>query len=189
MLTSSPITAPPASLLPPRGMPTAVILTGLAGAVIALSAWLGVPVVGQLFGRDADFAIMSLALLDAAWTEGMIWPRWLMESNNGLGAGTFITYPPTGYWAAALGRKLIGLQVTPALALTAALWRCLALLTTWLWLRRHVAARPALAAAALAALLPYPALFNPWVRFAYAEIAGAALLPLLLLATERASAD
>ena len=130
---------------------------------------------------------MSLALLDAAWTEGLLWPRWLMDSNNGLGAATFVTYPPVGYWAAALVKTLTGLPVASALALTVALWRCLALFTTWFWLRRHVAAGPALAAAALAALLPYPALFNPWIRFAYAEIAGAALLPLLLLATERAA--
>ena len=40
----------------------------------------------------------------------------------------------------------------------------------------------ALCGAAFAALLPYAALVNPWIRFAYAETAAAALLPALSLA-------
>ena len=73
------------------------------------------------------------------------------------------------------------------LALTMALWRLVFLGGCFLWLRRHVPPAAALTAAALAALLPYPALVNPWIRFSYAEMAGAAMLPFLLLAIERAA--
>ena len=104
-LASSPTAASPDRRLSARGMLPGVILCVLAAAVFALSPWLGVPVVGQLLGRDADFAIMSLALLDAAWTEGLLWPRWVMDSNYGLGATTFYTYPPVGYWAGAAVRR------------------------------------------------------------------------------------
>ena len=95
-LASSPTAASPDRRLSTRGMLPGVILCVLAAAVFTLSPWLGVPVVGQLLGRDSDFAIMSLALLDAAWTEGLLWPRWLMDSNNVLGAARVVTDPPVG---------------------------------------------------------------------------------------------
>jgi hypothetical protein len=65
------------------------------------------------------------------------------------------------------------------------IWRLLSVGTLYLWLSRHAAPGPALAAAAFGALLPYVALIDPWVRFAYSETAAIALLPLLLLALER----
>ena len=122
--------------------------------------------------------------MDAGIRAGRWWPRWVMESNFGLGGITFYTYPPLAYWAGALVR-LAGLTSADTLALAVMLWRLVFLLGCFLWLRRHVPPGTALAAAALAALLPYPAVVNPWIRFAYAEVAGAAILPFLLLALER----
>jgi len=153
--------------------------------VAALTPLLGVPVYGRNIGHDANFALTALAYMDAGWAEGRYWPRWVLETNFGLGGGTFTTYPPLAYWAAALLRRVTGLGVEPTLALAMGLWRAGLVLTGFLWLRRHVPPGPALAGAALAALLPYAGLVNPWIRFSYAEVAGAALLPLLLLAAER----
>ena len=65
------------------------------------------------------------------------------------------------------------------------LWRLLAVSTAFLWLRRHVPPGAALAGAAFGALLPYAALVDPWMRFAYGETAAISLLPLLLLALDQ----
>ena len=164
-----------------------LLLTVLVVGTAALSPLLGVPVYGRNFGHDANFALTALHFMETGIREGRWWPRWVMETNFGLGGMTFYTYPPLGYWVAAMVRLASGLPVADALALTVTLWRLVFLGGCFLWLRRHVPPAAALAAAALAALLPYPALVNPWIRFSYAEIAGAAMLPFLLLAIERAA--
>jgi hypothetical protein len=165
----------------------AVALVSLAVVVAAASPLLGVPVVGNLVGREADFALVTLRLLDESFSPGNPWPRWLTGGHGGLGAATFFTDAPGAWWVALAVKRVLRLDVQDALALSLAGWRLLALLTTWLWLRRHVPSRPALAGAALGSLLPYGALVDPWLRFAYTETAALALLPLLLLSLERAA--
>lgn len=162
-----------------------LVLMALVVALAALSAGLGVPVSGTYLGRDADFAIMALRMLSASWAEGIFWPRWLMDTNYGLGGTTYYSYPPLAHWAAAAVAWVTGLGPAPALGLAMGLWRLLAIGTGFLWLRRHVRPGPALAGAAFGALLPYVALVDPWLRFAYGETAAIALLPLLLLALDR----
>ena len=49
----------------------------------------------------SNYALTALSFMDAAWSAGRLWPRWVMESNFGLGGITFYTYPPLGYWAGA----------------------------------------------------------------------------------------
>jgi hypothetical protein len=163
------------------------LLAALVVATAALTPLLGVPVYGRNFGHDANFALTALHWMDSGMAAGRWWPRWVPETHWGLGGYTFYTYPPLAYWAAALLKRLSGLGVADTLALAVMLWRLGFLLGCYLWLRRHVAPAAALAAAALAALLPYAAIINPWMRFAHAEIAGAALLPFLLIAIERAA--
>jgi hypothetical protein len=160
-------------------------LAGLIVAVAGLSPMLGVPVAGTFLGRDADFAIMALQMLSASWAEGVFWPRWLMDTNYGLGGTTYYSYPPLAHWVAAAIAWATGLGPSPALGVAIGFWRLLAVGTGFLWLRRHVPPGPALAGAAFAALLPYAALVDPWLRFAYGETAAIALLPLLLLALDR----
>lgn len=161
------------------------LLALLLVATAAMSPLLGVPVYGRNFGHDSNYALTALSFMDTAWSAGRLWPRWIMESNFGFGGITFYTYPPLGYWAGALLRRISGLDIPGTLALAVMLWRLVFLLGCFLWLKRHVPAGAALTAAALAALLPYPAVVNPWIRFSYAEVAGAAILPFLLLALER----
>src|SRR4051812_13245869 len=161
-----------------------LVLLALVAAVAALSPGLGVPVPGTYLGRDADFAVMALQMLSAAWAEGVFWPRWLMDTNYGLGGTTYYSYPPLAHWAAAAVAWVTGLGSAPALGLAIGLWRLLGVGTAFLWLRRHVPPGAALAGAAFGALLPYAALVDPWMRFAYGETAAIALLPLLLLALD-----
>jgi hypothetical protein len=164
------------------------IAVGLLAMVVLLaagSAILGVPVAGTYLGRDADFAIMAVQMLSASWASGDLWPRWLMDATFGLGGTTFYSYPPLAYWAAAATMAVTDLSAPTSLGLAIAAWRMLAVVTGYLWLRRHVSPATALSAAVLGALLPHASLVNPWMRFAYSETAAIALLPLLLLALER----
>lgn len=161
-----------------------IILSVLVVVVTALSPLLGVPVFGHNFGHDADYALTALHFMDNGIREGRWWPRWVMETNFGLGGLTFLTYPPVAYWVGAAVKIASGLSVEASLTLSLALWRLAFLGGCFLWLRRHVSPGAALAAAALAAMLPYQALINPWIRFSYAEVAGAALVPFLLRAIE-----
>ncbi|MBL6455015.1 hypothetical protein JMJ55_06745 [Belnapia sp. T6] len=170
-----------------RTLRLGLLLTLLVLATVALTPLLGVPVYGRNFGHDSNFALTALAFMEQGIREGRWWPRWVMDTNFGLGGITFYTYPPLGYWVAALFRIGSGLPTAEVMALSMAFWRLVFLGGCFLWLRRHVPPQAALAGAALAALLPYPALINPWIRFSYAEVAGAAMLPFLLLAIERAA--
>ncbi len=166
----------------------AAVLALLALATATLSVLLGVPVYGRQFAYDSGFAIVSVAEFDAELRRGIWWPRWLHGGNFGLGSPTFYFYPPLAFWAAAAVGRAAELPAPAALAVATALWRALALATAFLWLRRHHDRGSALAGAALAALFPYASLVNPWLRFGYAEVAAAALVPLLLLAIDRAAA-
>jgi hypothetical protein len=165
---------------PMRGTTGLLVLVSL----VALGSVITVPVVGKLLGRDADFALMTLDLLSASWAEGSFWPRWLMDSNFGLGGTTLYTYPPLAFWAAAGVSATTGAGTPESLGIAMAGWRLLSVVTAALWLRRHLPARAAWAGAAFGALLPYVAMVDPWVRFAYSETAAIALLPLLLMALE-----
>ncbi len=166
----------------------AAALALLALATAALSLLLGVPVYGRQFAYDSGFAIASLAGFDAELLQGIWWPRWLHGGNFGLGSPTFYFYPPLAYWVAAAIGRAADLPAPAALAASVAFWRALALATAFLWLRGHHDRGSALAGAALAALFPYASLVNPWLRFGYAEVAAAALVPLLLLAIDRNAA-
>ncbi len=157
-------------------------------ATAALSPILGVPVKGNLFAFDSDFAIVSLRAFANEIAAGEPWPRWLHDGNFGLGSATFYFYPPLAYWVAAAILIPTGLPAPAALTTAVAFWRVLSLLTCYAWLRGTHGRGVALAGAALAALFPYASVFNPWFRFGYAEVAAAALVPLLLLAIDRAAA-
>src|SRR4051812_32275657 len=113
-----------------------LVLLALVAAVAALSPGLGVPVPGTYLGRDADFAIMALQMLSAAWAEGVFWPRWLMDTNFGLGGTTYYSYPPLAHWAAAALGWITGLAPAPALGLAMGMWRLLAVGTAFLLLWR-----------------------------------------------------
>ncbi|MFC7541525.1 hypothetical protein ACFQU2_21560 [Siccirubricoccus deserti] len=53
---------------------------------------------GNLVGRKADYALMTLHLLDESFSPNNPWPRWLLDGHGGLGAATFspMRRPPGG---------------------------------------------------------------------------------------------
>jgi hypothetical protein len=161
----------------------AILLAVLAVLVAVAQSVGGVLLTGPNKADDGAFAISTLTALNHGG--GWPLPRWSVIGNGGLGTPVFYFYPPGAYIAAsAIAALLPKLPVATILGLAMILFRIGDVLTCTLWLRRHVETRIALAGGALYALMPYNAVFNPQLRFAFAETAASAVLPLVFLAAD-----
>ena len=162
----------------------------LALLAVALSAFVavvqmahGVLLVGPEASHDGAFVVEALAEFGRAG--GWLLPRWSSLGNGGLGTPLFYFYPPGAYFAAsAVAAVLPGLPTATILGVAALSFHVGAIVTCALWLRRHVGVRAALVGGALYTLMPYVAVFNPQVRYAFAEMAASAVLPLFFLAVD-----
>jgi len=173
------------SLMPPTqvGLWSVILLAALAVLVSVVQSVAGVLLIGPDRSHDGAFAVSTLAALNQA--QGWPLPRWSAIGNAGLGTPMFYFYPPGAYFAASgVAAVLPKLPSATILGLTMVLFRAGAVLTCALWLRRHVGMRAALVGGALYALMPYIAIFNPQVRFAFAEMAASTVLPLIFLAAD-----
>jgi hypothetical protein len=161
----------------------AILLAGLAVLVAIVQSVAGVLLVGPDRADDGAFAVSTLTALNHA--SGWPLPRWSAAGDAGLGTPVFYFYPPGAYIvAAAVGALLPKLSAAAVLGVTMILFRAGDILTCALWLRRHVETRVAVAGGALYALTPYIAVFNPQIRFAFAETAASVVLPLVFLAAD-----
>lgn len=137
--------------------------------------------------HDAQFHSVWYVNFSRQLWAGEFYPRWLMDSNGGLGSPAFFYYPPVPYYCTSLFRPFFGSD--PAgwhqLGAGAALALILSGLTCWLWLRRLTSPLPALAGALAYMLAPYHLATDLYVRGAYAELWAFAWLPLILLGLER----
>ena len=120
---------------------------------------------------------------------GDLYPRWLMDHNEGLGSPTFFFYPPLPFWMTALLAPLFPGESAPVSALA---WVATGMLVlsgwfTYLWLRDSVPAPAAVLAAALYQAAPYHLLIDLYQRAAFAEFCAMTWFPLILLAAGRAS--
>jgi len=153
----------------------------LGPAVILLAAAVAcVPLLihGPSCGHDFDFHLISWFDALAGWRHGLLYPHWTPSANYGAGEPRFVFYPPlTWMLGAALG------AVLP--------WSLVPLAMTYLVLAGTGLATRALARQALdeapatlagcAALFSGYALFTAYERTAFAEFAGGAWIPLVLL--------
>lgn len=165
------------------GIPASLAVAAVAvalGVSLASIAVLRVPL-----AYDAPVAIVFTVLLEREVALGAVWPRWLFDGNVGFGSPAFYFYPPLSYIPPVALSLLTGAAAVTSLALSAMAWRILAFGTAYLWMRAFVGVRAALIGASLSMLMPYVAVANPFMRFAYAELAASALLPLILLASHR----
>lgn len=134
-------------------------------------------------GSDVVFAYHSAHGFSQALFEGVLYPRWVENSNNHFGGPTFIYYCPLPYYAVSL-LSLITPDLVTAFRLAILL---VALLSGW---TLYLAARPistragATLAAALYVLLPYHVL-DLYDRFAFAEFCAFIWFPLIILGLRR----
>jgi hypothetical protein len=118
----------------------------------------------------------------ALMRQGVIWPRWLPWSHDGLGAPVFYFYGPIAFWAAGL-LGLIGLGTWPSLVGVALVGMACSGIAMHAFLRGH-AERPLLGAAFYMAA-PYH-LLDFARRGALAEFTAIALLPLVAIGIRHA---
>lgn len=117
---------------------------------------------------------------------GILYPRWMPESFDGLGAPTFYFYPPLTFWADAL-LSIVTFNRLPAFDRAPVLWALLSLLSGWAmyaWLRSQRAERIAVIGAIGYMAAPYH-LLDHYIRGALAEFAAYVVLPLVVLAVRR----
>jgi uncharacterized membrane protein len=115
--------------------------------------------------------------------EGVIYPRWLPLSHEGLGSPVFYYYPPLAFYATgAFG--LVGFPTYPAILATFALAFFVSGIGAFYWLRGR--SEYPLAGALFFTVAPYHA-FDFYLRGALAESVAIALLPLLAIGLRRTS--
>ncbi|MBB1250187.1 hypothetical protein [Rhizobium sp. G21] len=133
------------------------------------------------------------SIFHARWQEafarqfwaGDLYPRWLMDLNDGFGSPAFFLYPPLGHVVTALLHPLFPDPSMIALKLGLSAW--LALLASGIaclfWLRRAFpeAPRAALAGAIVYLLAPYHLYIDVYQRGAFAEVWAFVWPPLTLM--------
>jgi hypothetical protein len=161
-----------------RSRPAGVALIVLAAGLV----WIPFVARGISCGHDFDFHFESWFEIARAWRSGMIYPHWADSPNWGAGEPRFVFYPPlTWILGAALGMGLSWVLATPLL-----IWILLAAtgLSVRALAREWFAEGTATLAGAIAIFSGYT-LFNAFERSAFSELAGGALIPLVILFAQR----
>ncbi|MBP0016986.1 MAG: YfhO family protein [Cyanobacteria bacterium SBLK] len=119
--------------------------------------------------------------------QGDLYPRWLSDSNAGLGSPSFFFYPPLPYYITSLFHPLFAGDTSGWLTLASS--ACLSLvlsgITAYFWLGEIATKSAALIGAIAYMLLPYHLSVNLYLRFAFAEYWALVWLPLILYFTVR----
>ena len=146
-------------------------------ACVALAVMSPELIWGLHFSDSAPYNIVWTAEFPDAWARGEIYPRWLPESFEGLGAPTFYFYPPLTFVLTGAIHAL-GVETTRAITLAATLLLFGSGVAMERWLRWR--GTPSLLAAVLYMALPYR-LTDIYTRGALAEHAAFVWLPLIAL--------
>jgi uncharacterized membrane protein len=111
--------------------------------------------------------------------DGVILPRWVLDSNNGYGSPNFIFYAPLSYYLAAL---LNLIAPSPVASLILAIWCSFFLsgISMFFALKKISGRKGSLLSAMIYQLLPFH-LLNLYDRGAYAELCAYAWFPLIIL--------
>jgi hypothetical protein len=133
-------------------------------------------------GHDFEFHLNSWMEVLGQWKQGIFYPRWAAMANHGFGEPRFIFYPPASWMLGGTLGAILPWKAVPGvyvwIVLTLSGCSMFSLARNWLG-RQH-----AIFAAALYAANPYHFVIVYW-RSAFAELLGAALLPLLVLCVLR----
>jgi uncharacterized membrane protein len=144
-------------------------------------------VLGTLPSHSAAHNLAWASQFADQFRAGILYPRWMADSFDGLGSPAFYFYPPLSFWIDALV-SAVTLNATPAayrLAISAALLLWASGLAMHAWLTREGLGRAVALLGAIAYMAaPYHVL-DHYIRGAYAEFAAYAFLPLTALAIRR----
>jgi hypothetical protein len=162
----------------------AIVLLALAALLSAPMLRLGIPV-----SHSSPYNLLWATEFAEQFRAGILYPRWLADSFQGLGAPTFYFYAPLTFWLDALVDTISfeALPVSNRLGVTSLLILGSSGLTMYAWLRHETRSRTAsLVGAAVYMAAPYH-LFDLYVRGALAEFSAYAVLPLVMLAIRLAA--
>lgn len=115
--------------------------------------------------------------------QGVLYPRWLPISHDGLGSPVFYYYPPVAFY---LGSAFVlaGLSTYAGILATFFVAFILSGVAMYVWLRDQAPAPGPLVGAVIYMVAPYHA-FNFYIRGAVAESVATAVLPLVMLGLRR----
>jgi len=162
----------------------------LAAAAIVLLApslfW------GTLDSQSAPQNLTWAAQFSEQFRAGILYPRWLPQSFDGLGSPTFYFYPPLSFWLDAVVR-LVTFDTFPiayrlSLDWALLLWSSGLAMRAWLLIETG-RSRFALWGAVAYMAAPYHLLVDHYIRGAYAESTAYVFLPLVMLSIRRIGAQ
>jgi hypothetical protein len=116
---------------------------------------------------------------------GILYPRWMPDSFDGLGSPAFYFYPPLPFWIDALVSIVTAnaLSVPYRLAASTTVILFLSGLTMRAWLLKISGKRTAALVGAIAYMAAPYHLFDTYTRGAFAETTAYAVLPVVMLAS------
>ncbi len=156
-------------------IPVSILCVGaIVLTAIALS-WALIDGTGIVEGNDTRFSYHAAFGFTQSLQEGVLYPRWLDNSNGGLGAPIFIYYPPLAYYFHAFCFFLVG-DLIDAFRVEIVCLYILVGLSFFFSARRLFSKTWAFSGAILYLCAPYFAL-NLYYRFALAEFSAAIFLP------------
>jgi len=163
-----------------------LVSTGLAAVLLLLPSL----ILGTLPADSAPQNLTWAGNFSEQFRAGILYPRWMHGSFQGLGSPAFYLYPPLAFWFDAALSVVTGnlLAVSWRLSLDFALLLWGSGLAMNAWLRTQVDRRAALIGAIGYMAAPYH-LFDHYWRGAYAEFAAYAVLPLVVLAIARVASN
>ncbi|HLY79731.1 MAG TPA: hypothetical protein VKQ70_10180 [Caulobacteraceae bacterium] len=169
---------------PPRLAPIRGVLAAASPylIIVVTAACLWAPSLMIDYGDSLQDNLVWSTQFSRLVAHGVIYPRWLPASFQGLGSPAFEFYPPLPFWITALVSQVSGPWASPMLQLKlAALVGLIASgVTMRLWLRTLCAPPKALLCAVIYMAAPYH-LMDHYVRGALAEYFAIAVLPLVAL--------
>ncbi len=160
---------------------TRTVLVLLAVAALLLAPSL---VLGTVISHNSPHNLNWAAQFAEQFRAGVLYPRWMPYSYDGLGGPAFYFYSPLPFWVDGLVGVITfnTLPVSYRLALTSLLLSWASGLTMHAWLRYEAPnARTALLGAIAYMAAPYH-LYDHYIRGGIAEFSAYAVLPLVILA-------
>jgi uncharacterized membrane protein len=140
-------------------------------------------ILGTVVSHSSHLNLMWAAQFADQVRAGVLYPRWLPQSFDNLGAPTFYFYPPLAFWVDALvGMVTVGaVPVSWRLSISATLLLWASGVAMHAWLRRETESGKAALLGSIAYMVAPYHLLDHYLRGALAEYATFALLPLLAL--------